>query len=85
MPRQCQFPVQCSDNRRCYRSGANPGFVLGLALVAGLYGYAGFSQAAPLVKPEVTRNNSITSSFSLSGEFNFPSALNALSALPTLS
>ena len=85
MPRQCQFPVQCSDNRCCYRSGTKPGFVLGLALVAGLSGYAGFSQAAPLYKPDVTRTNSVTNSSSRSVELSFPSVLNALSALGTLS
>ena len=49
MPRQCQFPVQFSDNRRCYRSGTTPGFAIGFALVAALTGYAGLSHAAPAV------------------------------------
>jgi hypothetical protein len=49
MPRQCQFPVQFSDNRRCYRSGTTPGFAVGFAIVAALSGYAGFSHAATVV------------------------------------
>ena len=49
MPRQCQFPVQFSDNRRCYRASTTPGFVISLALVAALAGYAGLSHAAPAV------------------------------------
>lgn len=73
MPRQCQFPVQFSDNRRCYRSGTSPCFTLGLALVAVLSGYAGLSHAAELDKPLVTRINSATSSSSLGVEFKLPS------------
>lgn len=42
MPRQCQFPVQCSDNRRCYRT-CSAGFVCILTLIAILFGYAVFS------------------------------------------
>lgn len=45
MPRQCQFPVQCSDNRRCYRTSTPPGLVLSVALVAVLAGYVGISHA----------------------------------------
>ena len=45
MPRQCQFPVQCSDNRRCYRASSTAGFVISLALVAVLAGYVGVSHA----------------------------------------
>jgi|GEM_PF-6122888 len=52
MSRQCPFPVQLSDNRRCYRSGSAPGFTLALLLVALLAGYAGHGQAAP--PPPVT-------------------------------
>ena len=48
MPRQCQFPVQCSDNRRCYRASTTPGFVISLALVAALAGYVGVSHAEPV-------------------------------------
>lgn len=47
MPHHCPFPVEFSDNRRCYRSGSAPGFTLCLLLVAVLAGYAGFSEAAP--------------------------------------
>lgn len=47
MPRQCQFPVQFSDNRRCYRASTAPGFVISVALVAALAGYVGVSHAAP--------------------------------------
>ena len=47
MSRQCPFPVQLSDNRRCYRSGNAPGFTLVLLLIALLAGYAGHGQAAP--------------------------------------
>jgi hypothetical protein len=50
MPRQCQFPVQFSDNRRCYRSGTTPGFAIGVALIAALTGYAGFSHAASAIQ-----------------------------------
>ena len=53
MPRQCQFPVQCSDNRRCYRASTTPGFVISLALVAALAGYVGVSQAAPVLNATV--------------------------------
>lgn len=73
MPRQCQFPVQFSDNRRCYRSGTTPSFTISLALVAVLSGYAGLNQAAPLDNPPVTRNSSATSSSSLSVDFKLPS------------
>ena len=51
MPRQYQFPVQLSDNRRCYRSGSTPGFACALTLVAILAGYAGLSHAAPKLSP----------------------------------
>ena len=50
MPRQCQFPVQCSDNRRCYRASTTPGFVISVALVAALAGYVGVSHAAPVMQ-----------------------------------
>lgn len=53
MPRQCQFPVQCSDNRRCYRASATAGFVLSLALVAVFAGYVGVSHAAPVLESTV--------------------------------
>ena len=85
MPRQCQFPVQFSDNRRCYRSGTTPGFVISLSLVAVLSGYAGLNQAAPLETPAVTRTNSAINSSSRSVDLSFPSALNASPALGTLS
>lgn len=48
MPRHCPFPIKCSDNRRCYRTGYSPGFSLVLLLVAVLAGYAGLSDAAPI-------------------------------------
>jgi len=54
MPRQCQFPVQFSDNRRCYRASTAPGFVISLTLVAALAGYASLSHAAPAVANKVT-------------------------------
>lgn len=54
MSRQCPFPVQLSDNRRCYRSGSAPGFTLALLLVALLAGYAGHGQAAPVMPAPVT-------------------------------
>ena len=54
MPRQCQFPVQCSDNRRCYRTSTTPGFVISLALVAALAGYAGVSQAVSMLNSTVS-------------------------------
>lgn len=47
MSRHCPFPVQLSDNRRCYHAGSAPGFSLSLLLLALLTGYAGFSEAAP--------------------------------------
>lgn len=47
MQHHCPFPVQFSDNRRCYRAGSAPGFSLSLLLVAVLSGYAGFGEAAP--------------------------------------
>jgi len=47
MSHQCPFPVRSTDNRRCYRTGSAPGFVLCLAVVAALSCYAGFSHAAP--------------------------------------
>ena len=53
MPRQCQFPIQFSDNRRCYRSGTTPGFVFTLAVVAALTGYAGLSHAASSIPKHV--------------------------------
>lgn len=46
MPHHCPFPVEFSDNRRCYRSGGAPGFTLCLLLLAVLAGYAGHSEAA---------------------------------------
>lgn len=76
MPRQCQFPVQFSDNRRCYRSGTTPGLVVSLTLVAVLSGYAGLSQGALLnlnSQPTVTRTNSVINSHSLSVDFRLPS------------
>lgn len=48
MPRQCQFPIHFSDNRRCYRASTTPGFVIIFALIAALAGYAGLSHAAPV-------------------------------------
>ena len=54
MSRQCPFPVQFSDNRRCYRSGNASGFTLVLLLVALLAGYAGNGHAAPAVPATVT-------------------------------
>ncbi len=48
MQHHCPFPVQFSDNRRCYRSGSAFGFPLVLLLVAVLAGYAGLGDAAPL-------------------------------------
>lgn len=45
------FPVQLSDNRRCYRATTAPGFTLGLLVVALLTGYAGFSEAASVANP----------------------------------
>lgn len=48
MPHQCPFPVHSIDNRRCYRTGSTPGFVLCLAAIASLVCYAGFSYAAPV-------------------------------------
>lgn len=50
MPRQCQFPIQFSDNRRCYRTSTTPGFVISFALIAALAGYAGLSHAAPVAQ-----------------------------------
>lgn len=47
MQHHCPFPVQFSDNRRCYRTSSAFGFPLVLLLVAMLAGYAGFSEAAP--------------------------------------
>ncbi|MEQ1662837.1 MAG: S8 family serine peptidase [Thiobacillus sp.] len=47
MPSQQTFPVQFSDNRRCYRSGSVPGFTLSLLLVSVLSAYASLSEAAP--------------------------------------
>ena len=84
MPRQCQFPVQFSDNRRCYRSGTTPGFAISLSLVAVLSGYAGINQAAPLETPAVTRTNSAINSSSRSVDFKLPSALKASPAFGTL-
>lgn len=84
MPRQCEFPIQFSDNRRCYRAGATPGFTLSLALVAALSGYAGFSHAAPFEMPVVTRTNSATNSSSRSVDLSLPFSSKAVSALGTL-
>ena len=84
MPRQCQFPVQFSDNRRCYRTGTTPGFTLSLTLIAVLSGYAGLNQAAPLDTPAVTRTSSVISSSSRSVDFKLPSGLKASSARGTL-
>jgi len=47
MTHQCPFPVRSTDNRRSYRAGNAPGFILTLALIAVLSGYAGLSGAAP--------------------------------------
>lgn len=47
MLHHCPFPVESSDNRRCYRSSSAPGFSLVLLVVAVLAGYAGVSEAAP--------------------------------------
>lgn len=47
MPSQCTFPVQFSDNRRCYRTGSVPGFTLSLLLVSVLSAYSSLSEAAP--------------------------------------
>jgi hypothetical protein len=47
MPHHCPFPVRSTDSRRGYHTGSAPCFTLGLALVAVLSGYAGFSHAAP--------------------------------------
>ena len=84
MPRQCQFPVQFSDNRRCYRTGTTPGFTLSLTLIAVLSGYAGLNQAAPLDTPAVTRTSSATSSSSRCVDFRLPSGLKASPACGTL-
>lgn len=48
MPNHCPFPVRSTDSRRCYRAGSMPGCTLGLALIAALLGYAGFSHGASL-------------------------------------
>lgn len=85
MPRQCEFPIQFSDNRRCYRAGATPGFTIGLVLVAALSGYASLNHAAPVETPVVTRNNSATSSSSRSVDLSLPVSSKAVSALGTLS
>ncbi len=66
MPRQCQFPVQFSDNRRCYRSGTTPGFVIAVAAIAALSGYAGFSHAASLM-PLKSYSTSYSTTSNLSG------------------
>jgi hypothetical protein len=50
MPNQCPFPVRSTDSRRCYRAGGIPGCTLGLALIAALLGYAGFSNAMPVAQ-----------------------------------
>ncbi|MFZ5576117.1 MAG: hypothetical protein ACOY5S_13065 [Pseudomonadota bacterium] len=47
MTHQCPFPVRSTDNRRSYRAGNAPGFILIFALIAVLSGYAGLSDAAP--------------------------------------
>lgn len=46
MSHQCPFPVHSTDNRRCYRTGSTPGFVLCLAVIAALSCFAGFGHAA---------------------------------------
>lgn len=48
MSHQCPFPVCSTDNRSSYRTGSSPGFILCLALVAALSGYAGLSHAMPV-------------------------------------
>ena len=83
MPRQCQFPVQCSDNRRCYRAGT-PGFVISVALLAVFTGYASLSEAAVPDKAAVTRTNSVINSSSRVVDFKLPSDVNASCALGTL-
>ena len=49
MSHQCPFPVRSTDSRRSYRTGNASGFILILALIAGLSGYAGLVEAAPAV------------------------------------
>lgn len=85
MPRQCEFPIQFSDNRRCYRAGETPVFTISLALVAILSGYASLNYAAPLETPAVTRTSSATSSSSRSVDLSLPVSSKAASALDTLS
>ena len=53
MSRQCPFPVRSTDNRRCYRTGAAPGFALGLAVVAALSCFGGFSHAAQFTPADI--------------------------------
>jgi hypothetical protein len=48
MQSHCPFPIQFSDNRRCYRTTNAPGFTLAVLLIAVLAGYAGFSEARTL-------------------------------------
>ncbi|MFP5410198.1 MAG: S8 family serine peptidase [Gammaproteobacteria bacterium] len=52
MSHQCPFPVRSTDSRRCYRTGNASGFTLVLALIAGLSGYAGLSEAAPAAQAQ---------------------------------
>jgi thermitase len=64
MSHQCPFPVRATDTRRCYRTGSVPGFTLSLTLVAILSGYAGLSDAAPVVKSKTSNaSSSVTSRF----------------------
>ncbi|MBW8330347.1 MAG: S8 family serine peptidase [Thiobacillus sp.] len=53
MPHHCPFPVHSTNSRHGYHTGSAPGFTLGLALVAALSGYAGFSHAAPAATPTI--------------------------------
>ena len=70
---QCQVPIQFSDNRRCYRASSTPGFVICLALVAALAGYAGLAHAAAVDNAADILTSSATSSSSLSGDFKLRS------------
>lgn len=65
MPRQCQFPVQFSDNRRCYRASTAPGFVISLALVAALAGYVGVSYAAPAIQETTASPSGASQTYSI--------------------
>jgi hypothetical protein len=64
MSRQCPFPVRSTDNRRCYRTGAAPGFALGLAVVAALSCFGGFSHAAQFTPAEANSPAEISSAVS---------------------